>query len=148
MLALKKFLWFICIIPFLTLCCTTGNYKLITNEKIPPKAKNTQVELFVGKLERPHKAVAIIQSKSYDNKFEHTKVKQLEEIQKIASKLNLDAVHNIHLLENKMRGFVTDYQVPFKSWKQGKYTLYFLRGEGVIYLDKDNESSGVLKLNN
>jgi uncharacterized protein YbjQ (UPF0145 family) len=128
----KKIL-FVILIIIMSLGCSHANYKMLTDTKLKAKPKNFDVELFVGKIERPYKPIAIVQSKSYDNKFEDTKIKQMEELKEIARKLGADAVHNIRMLDNSVSGYVIDYQVPFLSWKQGKYQLYFLRGEAVVY---------------
>lgn len=113
--------------------CASGNYKKLTDEKYKVKPKGYDLEVFVNKVESPHKVIAVVQSKSYDNKYELTKTKQVEQIKKVAKKIGADAVQNIHLLENKAHGYVIDYHVPFLSFKQDKYKLYFLRGEAIIY---------------
>ena len=125
----KKIIGFLCLASMLLYItgCAATNYKLLTKDKFRPKTSGEDVELFLGKIDKAYTAIAIVQSKSYDNKYESTKAKQLEEIKETARKLGADAVHNIHLLDDKVQGYVTDYQVPFESWKQGKYTLYFLR---------------------
>lgn len=116
--------------------CAAADYKLLTDEKFPAKPKNYEVELFLGEIDRPHKTIAIVQSKSYDNKFEATKSRQLDEVKETAAKLGADAVQKVRMLENKAKGFVADNQTPFSSWKQGKYNLYFIRGEAIVYTDK------------
>lgn len=121
--------------------CGGSRYKMLVETELKPKPKDFVPSLFVGKIDKSHKTIAIVQSRSYDNKDETTKAIQLEEMQKLARKLGADAVQNIRLLENKAHGFVVDQQVPFYAWKQGEYSLYFLRGDAIIYDNNSDNNS-------
>ncbi len=132
----KKQLFLLIFCLALLFSCKATNYHRLTDEKFPKKSKNQNIDLFMGKVGVPYKPVAVVQSKSYKDKSEATRKKQILEIEKAARNLGADAIHQVRILENEAYGYIRDYYVPFKSWKQGEYKLYFIRGEAIKYTEK------------
>lgn len=114
-------------------CSATHVYR-ISQEKFPPKPPGAEIELYIGKVKRPHKEIAVIDSRSLGSKDDEAKKQQLDDLKEIARKLGADAVHNIRLLRKRARGMVPDERVPFPAWKQGEYNLFFLRGEAIKFI--------------
>lgn len=105
----------------------------LTEEKLPAKPKDTQIKLYVYKVQRPHREIAFIDSQPLPDRSEQSQEKQLLQIREAARKLGADAVHDIQSMTERVQGMVTDQRVPFRAYKQGQYKLYFIRGTAIVY---------------
>lgn len=117
--------------------CSSTNVTMLSKTRFPPKPSDAEIELFSGKITGPYVAIAIIDSRSHSERTKENKIKQLEDLRRLARKLGADAVHNIRLLKKKGRGYIPDERVPIPAWKQGSFNLYFLRGEAIKYKEEN-----------
>jgi hypothetical protein len=113
--------------------CTTGQIRFTTEERFDPVPEGDDMALFLGEIQRPHRVFAKIDSRVSDKNDEANKKVQIEDIKRLARKIGADAVQNVRLLNKEARGMVPDRRVPFPAWKQGRYELYFLRGDAIKY---------------
>ncbi len=123
---------------FLSGCAGRQVYRL-TDKKFPPKPPEAQIDLYLGKVSRPHIEIARIDSRSYESKDDATKQKQMEHLKKRARKLGADAVHDVQLLSKKVRGMESDPNTPFPSLRPGRYKLYFLRGTAITFQEPETQ---------
>lgn len=122
--------------------CSASQIHPLTDKKFPAKPATEEIDLYMGKVERPHIEIAIVDSRSLPGREDKDKQLQLNDLKHLARKLGADAVHDIRLLHKKARGMVIDERVPFPAWKQGEYKLYFLRGTAIKFLaDEDQETT-------
>ena len=119
--------------------CARPTMERLTGEEFDRKAKDASVDLYIGTYDGYYEPVAILNSISLPEKDNLAKDQQLEYLKKEARKLGADAIHEIRLLPREVRGYVQDENVPFRSWKQGVYYVYFLRGTAIRYV-KEKES--------
>jgi hypothetical protein len=94
------------------------------------------VRLYVNEVRRPHVKIAIVQSFSDPEPDAARKREMLESLTREARKVGADAVMNIRQLRNDVRGAVVDEAVPFRSYKQGRYDMFFLRGTAIRFVDE------------
>lgn len=124
--------------------CSASQIHPLTDKKFPAKPATEEIDLYMGKVERPHFEIAIIDSRSLPGREDKDKQLQLNDLKRMARKLGADAVHDIRLLHKKARGMVIDERVPFPAWKQGEYKLYFLRGTAIKFIaDEDLETTAI-----
>jgi len=131
---MRKFMGLLIIAGLVLAGCSATHVYRISQEKFSPKPSDAEIELYIGKVKRPHTEIAIIDSRSSASKDDAVKKLQLDDLKRVARSLGADAVHNIRLLKKEARGMVMDERVPFPAWKQGEYNLYFLRGEAIKFL--------------
>ena len=135
---LKKCLFFF---PFLLVYlilagCNTSSVRRLVWEEYPEKPTFAMVELYVGKIERASKPIAIMNSKFYTDQTRESKAEMLAELRRMAGRMGADAVVNIRLLPKKFEGMVMDDKVPFPAWKPGDYSAYFMRGTAIVFEEK------------
>jgi hypothetical protein len=116
--------------------CTTSKRHMLSEEKFPARAKTEEVKLFVNEVRRPHVKVALVQSFSDAEPTAEVKKEQLEDLMREARRVGADAVMSVRQLNSRVRGFVPDERVPFPSWRQGRYELYFMRGTAIKFVDE------------
>ena len=117
-------------------CNTSSTYRLSPSSLLPVDNPEN-IEMFVGEIQKPHKKIAIVQSRFYSDQSKVTKKKMLEDIRNEAAKNGADAVMDIHMLPKKFEGMVTDEKIPFPAWKPGDYYAYFLRGVAIVYTEEN-----------
>jgi hypothetical protein len=116
--------------------CSAYTIHRLDGTKYKPKPRNADITIYAGKIDRPHVKIAIIDSETFPDKSDATKLKQLEQLKMAARKLGADAVEDVRLLTQKARGYVVDERVPLPAWKQGEYELYFLRGVAIRFTEE------------
>jgi hypothetical protein len=128
----------ICALSMLILLFSCSAYTVhrLDSTKYKPRQRDAEITIYAGKVDRPHVKIAIIDSETFPDKSDATKLKQLEQLKTAARKLGADAVEDVRLLAQKVRGYVVDERVPFPAWKQGEYELYFLRGVAVRFTEE------------
>ncbi|CAN5454894.1 hypothetical protein BH09SUM1_BH09SUM1_19180 [soil metagenome] len=114
--------------------CGVKHRYMLTDQKFAPTASNEEIKLFVNEVKRPHIEIAYVQSTPNREKDTMTRRQQLEELQVEARKVGADAVMGVRQLNNQVRGAVIDEAVPFRSYRQGQYKLYFLRGTAIKFV--------------
>jgi len=120
--------------------CQWQRVHRLTDYKYPPRDKDAEIEAFYGEVSEPHEKIAIIQSSPKNSRDNETKAKQLDELRKIARKLGADAIQDVRLLSTSGNGLVSDPATPFPSVKQGRYEMFFLRGEAIKYVNSGIDS--------
>ena len=119
--------------------CARPTVKRLTDERYPRKTASEEIELYIGGYDGAHEVIAELNSISLPEKDDLAKSRQIDYLKKRARELGADAIEDIRLLPREVRGYVLDENVPFRSWKQGVYYVYFLRGTAIRYVDdKDN----------
>jgi len=132
-------LFFACLFLFLLSSCNTGTVKKLTWETRPPREGSAGIELFVGQVQRPCEAIAILQSKYYDDQSKENKKKMLADLRNLACRVGADAVMDIRILPKRFQGMVADEKVPFPAWKPGSDYSYFMRGTAIVF--KEDKST-------
>lgn len=118
----------------LTLACATGPRMLrLTNQKFPPRPSMYPIEIFAGKVQRPHVEIAIIESYAYDIDDPLTREAQLEQLRETARELGADAVDSLRILAKQVDGYTMDERAPAPAFKQGEYPMFFMRGRALVY---------------
>jgi len=115
--------------------CSATQIHRLTDEKFTPKPPGTEIDIYIGELKRPYREIAVLDSRCSGTKDSEIKEQQLEDIKRLARKVGADAVHNVRLLTKNARGMVPDQRVPFPAFKQGRYKLYFIRGDAITFVD-------------
>jgi len=115
--------------------CNSTSIQMLSSEKFPQKPEDHPVDLYVGKIERNNKPIAILNSKHYPDQSKENKALMLAELREMARKIGADAVTEIKILPKRFEGMMIDENVPFPAWKPGNYFAYFMRGRAVIYSD-------------
>ena len=113
--------------------CNTASIHKLTWRNYPPKSSGASIELYVGKVSRPYKAVAILQSKVFGDQTKKSIALMLKDLRRLARKVGADAVIDIHMLPMRYEGMVIDERIPFPAWRPGNYHAYFLRGTAIVY---------------
>jgi hypothetical protein len=114
--------------------CSTGpRMKWLTEERYPPRPSIYPIEIFAGQVQRPHREIALIESRAYDIDDVYTREAQLEQLQEKARELGADAVDNLRILAKRVHGYTIDERAPAPAFKQGEYPLFFMRGRAIIY---------------
>lgn len=114
--------------------CSSVRVTPMSQDKFPPpKPKDYEMRLFISKIQTPHREIAWIDSQPLLPDDPEAENRQLLQIQKKACRIGADAVHDMKLLEMRVRGFTVDERVPFRAYKQGRYTLRFWRGTALVY---------------
>ena len=119
--------------------------------RFKPLDSDVPVTVYVGQPDYAYDELAIVDSTAVAYVDEDVKREQLEELKREARKVGGNLVLDVRILQKRMRGFTIDEQVPFKSWKQGEYRLYFMRGvaarapyEESVRLDEMEPANGWL----
>ena len=147
MIKKRYVVFFITIVAVFCLGCAQNRIHPLGDMSYPRKPANEEIELYLGKVSRPHVEIAVVDSHVYEAKDDATKERQTDELKNVARKVGADAVHEIRLLYKKARGFVPDPRVPIPAWKQGENKLYFLRGTAIKFtpeeemLEEDSSTS-------
>lgn len=114
--------------------CATGPRMLsLSDQTYPPRPSIYPIEIFAGRVQRPHFEIAIIESQAYDIDDEITREAQLEQLRVKARQLGADAVDELRILAKEVDGYTIDERAPAPAFKQGEYPLFFMRGRAVIY---------------
>jgi hypothetical protein len=114
--------------------CSTGPRMVwLTSERYPPRPSIYPIEVFAGRVQRPHREIALIESVAYDIDDVYTREAQLEQLQEKARELGADAVDNVRILAKLVKGYTIDERAPAPAVKQGQYPLFFMRGRAIIY---------------
>jgi hypothetical protein len=118
----------------LSLACTTGpRTRKLTDQTFPPRPSIYPIEMFAGRVQRPHVGIAIIESQAYDIDDVITREAQLEQLEEKARELGADAVDGLRILAKQVHGYTVDERAPAPSVKQGEYPLFFMRGRALVY---------------
>jgi hypothetical protein len=134
------FILLILTVSFLCGCNTASVYRL-SGENFPARSSDAEIDMFVGKISRPHSSIAILQSKYYDGQTKDLKAEMIKDLKSAARRIGADAVTDIHVLPRKFDGMIVDEQVPFPAWKPGNYFSYFLRGTAIKYISANKEGA-------
>ena len=126
----------LCLIPVILIAgCTATPMQRLTTLRFQPTPKDQPVKLYNSDVTEPHIKLAQIQSFADSSRDTETKRAQLLDLTERARRIGADAVVNVRQLENRVRGMVVDEKVPFRSYQQGRYEMYFLRGVAIRYTD-------------
>lgn len=117
-----------------SMACTTGPREhRLTDQSFPPRPSIYPIETFAGRVQRPHVAIAIIESQAYDIDDVITREAQLEQLKERARELGADAVDGLRILAKQVHGYTVDERAPAPAVKQGEYPLFFMRGRALVY---------------
>jgi hypothetical protein len=126
--------FFVPLIPLMLLlpaACGGPRMKLLTDASLHTLDPRDRVEVYVGKLDPPYEPVAIIDSEAYPTVTDEIKQQQIEQLRAKARRLGANTLHEIRILPKEIKNFTTDEKVPFSSWQQGSYQIYFMRATAV-----------------
>lgn len=112
----------------------------LTDDRFPSAPADASIRLYENKVLRPHREIAFIDSQALPDESAETREKQLLQITDKARDLGAEAVHDIRFLKEPVEGLIVDQNVPFRAYKQGRYTLYFIRGTAIVYTNDEPES--------
>ncbi len=126
--------------------CNTASIRRLAWEDYAPKPTSDTIELYVGKVSRPYKPIAILQSKSFGDQTVQSKTRMMKDLRRLARKIGADAVIDIHMLPRRFEGMVMDERVPFPAWRPGEYRAYFLRGTAIVYEKNPSEKPRTKKM--
>lgn len=118
-------------------CSNRRTYRL-ASEKFPPTPADQEVRLFVNEVREPHVKIAMVQTFASRSRENDVTRDQLQELNDRARALGADAVVNVRVLRNRVDGYVVDERVPFRSYRQGRNELYFLRGTAIRFIDEED----------
>ena len=137
--AMSRILCFlgVLIVTGFLLACGAKKVHYLSEQRFSPTPESEEIKLFVNDVQRPHVALAVVESFSRRETDTETKRQQLLDLRQRARDLGADAIVNVRFLNNEIRGFVVDEAVPFRSYRQGRYEMYFLRGTAIKYLEVD-----------
>ena len=125
------------------LSCASYTIQRQTRRKYPRLRRPEQIECFKGPLpDRPHNVLANIDSDSATSSTAETRMKQLAQLKKAASRAGAEAIYETRMLTRQIRGLIRDPYTPFPSPTQGWRDEYFLRGAAVIY-EEDRPTGGL-----
>lgn len=113
--------------------CGGPRSKILDESKYRPRPRTYPIDIYVGKVLESHREIAIIDSTGYPTDNEASRKKEIEELKRKARAMGGDAIHDVRLLTKEIKGYTIDERVPFPSWKQGDYPLYFMRGVVIAY---------------
>jgi hypothetical protein len=116
----------------LSVACAGPRMKSLTDKPLPARHPGERVDVYVGKLEPPFEPVAIVDSDAYPYVTDEVKERQIEQLQARARGLGANTLHEVRILTKQVKGFTPDEKVPFASWKQGSYDLYFMRATAIL----------------
>jgi hypothetical protein len=91
--------------------------------KFPPWRRG-KVDIYVGQLETPGVAVAIIESEAYAYIDDDVRNRQIEQLITRARALGANTVQDIRYLTKRVRGYTATNSCRY-AWKQGQYELIF-----------------------
>ena len=91
------------------------------------------IPIYAGEVLETNRKIAIIETRGYEFDNDDTRERMFAELKHKARRLGGDAVEDARVLSKRIRGYTVDERTPFLSWKQGRYELYFMRGEVVTY---------------
>jgi hypothetical protein len=115
-------------------CASRTVYRL-TDEKFRPTPANQEIKLYVTDVAQKYQPIGWVQSRSAPDREPKTKNAQLKYIVSEARKIGADAIVNVRMLRNKVRGAIADEAVPLPAWQQGEYERYFMRGLAIRYVE-------------
>ena len=113
--------------------CSTPGVEMLTEKHYAPRAASYPVELYQGTVETPHDEIAKLDSVGVEFVTTDTRALLVEDLRVRARRLGADAVTNVAMLMRPERGWISDPQTPFRSWRQGWTDLHFLRGTAVRF---------------
>jgi uncharacterized protein YbjQ (UPF0145 family) len=122
--------------------CATRRRHMLTDERYAPTPAAQEIKLYVNEVRRPHIRIAIVQSFSEPEPDAARKREMLEALTTEARKIGADAVMNVRQLKNQVRGAVVDEAVPFRSYRQGRYDMAFMRGTAIRFVDEAEPPTG------
>jgi hypothetical protein len=129
------------LLPTLLLCgCAGPRMMRMEGADYKPLDSRAPVDVYVGQLDPPYAEIAVIDSEAFAFIDDAAKQRQIEELQARARQLGANALQDVRILGKDVRGFTTDEQTPFTSWKQGEYTLYFMRAMAVRVPEREPAS--------
>lgn len=111
--------------------CGGPRMKMLAEEDYAALHPEVSVDVFVGTMEREHEPVALIDSEAFTYVDENVKLQQIEQLKERARRLGANAIHDVRILPKYVEGFTVDERVPFTAWRQGRYPMYFMRGEAI-----------------
>jgi len=120
---------------FLLCSCNRPYVHRVVWDKYPPRDKNAPVEMFVGRVARPHTIIAVLQSHYSSDQTDESKAQMLAQIKKLALRVGADAVMDVRMVPKRFEGMIMDDKVPFPAWKPGDYQAFAMRGTAIIYDD-------------
>lgn len=118
---------------FALVACGGPRSKILDEGKYRARPRTYPIDIYVGKVLESHREIAIIDSTGYPTDNEASRKKEIEELKRKARAMGGDAIHDVRLLTKEVKGYTIDERVPFPSWKQGDYPLYFMRGVVITY---------------
>jgi hypothetical protein len=129
----------------LSAACEGARMKMLTEERLTALPDDARVDVYVGKIQVPYKEVALLDSEAYSYVDDGIKKEQIEQLQRKARKLGANVIQDVHILTKKAHGYTVDERVPFISWQQGQFDLYFIRAMAVKMADSEPASLDELK---
>lgn len=118
----------------LTAACATGpRTHRLADHRYPARPSIYPIEIFAGRVQRPHVEIAVIESQAYDIDDEITREAQLEQMREKARAMGADAVDSLRILAKRVHGYTIDERAPAPTFKQGETPLFFMRGRAIVY---------------
>lgn len=111
--------------------CSGPRMQRLSENRYPALPGNVPVDLYLDEIELPHEPLATIETHAVEYVDDEVKLAQMEELRAKARRLGANGVQNVRILAKKIKGFTADEQTPFASWRQGRYQLYFMRGDAI-----------------
>jgi hypothetical protein len=103
------------------------------------RAEDREIPIYSSPAPRDGIAYAVLQSRRVREKSQENIELLYDDIARAARDANADAVVDLQILPVRRRGWMSDPNTPFPSWKHGKWLEYVLRGTA-IYYPEDEEA--------
>jgi hypothetical protein len=107
--------------------CGGPRMKMISDQHFKRLAADERVDVYVGKIEPPFTEIAIIDSQAFPYVDDAIKLRMIDDLKRRARRLGANTLDDVRILAKDINGFTVDERVPFTAWKQGAYSLYFMR---------------------
>jgi hypothetical protein len=101
--------------------------QMISDQQFQRLPADERVDVYVGEIEPPFTEVAIIDSEAFPYVDDAIKLRMIDDLKRRARRLGANTLHEARILAKDINGFTVDEKVPFTAWKQGAYSLYFMR---------------------
>ncbi len=111
--------------------CAGTRTTFLTDHRYTRLHPGDPVAVYLETIDHPYKEIAFIDSEAYANIDDEIKMKQLEQLRSRARSLGANVIQEVRILPRNIRGYTIDEAVPFASWKQGAYQVFFMRGKAV-----------------
>lgn len=116
--------------------CAGPRTKWFVQQPPEPLPAGARVDVYVGMIDPPYQPIAIIETRPQayaadPARNEQIKQDQYEELCARARGVGANAIQNVQILAQHVKGMTPDERTPFKSWQQGRYNRYFMRGMAI-----------------